>query len=107
MRWSFLAGAALLIILLSGAAPPGGSITYVSNQARKAAVVTPSDSTVIDPPTNAIFISNATACNIAVKLADDTAAVTLSNAQVGQLLPIQAKAIMATGTSCTGIIALY
>lgn len=99
--------AAVALIILAGAAPPGGSITYVSNQARKAAVITKSDSTVLDPPTNALFVADGAACNLAVKLIDDTAAVTLANVQIGQIIPVAAKSVMSTNTTCTSIIALY
>ena len=78
----------------------------VRNQAIAAASITPSDSTNITP-TAAIFIGDAAACNVALKLQKDSAAHTFTNVQSGSILPVRAIIVLSTGTTCTTIIALY
>ena len=86
------------------AGPPG----EVINQARKALAVTPSDTVDLTlGPTRGLYNGGAAACAIAVILADDTAAVTLSNVAAGSFMPIRAKRVMATNTVCTGIVGLW
>lgn len=94
----------------------GGSAAYavnvaprgqgVLNQGIAAVAVTPNDSTVLIP-TRALYIGDAAACNVAVILVNDTAAVTFPNVQVGQFLPLTATKVMSTNTTCTVIKALY
>ncbi len=100
-----VAGAAL-------AAPPddgasAGVRTWTLNQARMAATITPSNSADLAlKPTRAIWIGDASACAIAVRMADDgSTAHTFNNAQ--GLLPIEVNRVLVTGTSCTDILALY
>jgi hypothetical protein len=96
-------------MLLPGAAwgqagPPG----EVINQARKALAITPSDATPLAlGPTRGVYIGAAAACALAVILADDTAAVTFSAVPSGTFLPIRAKTVMATNTTCTAIVGLW
>ena len=45
--------------------------------------------------------------NVAVIAEDDTSAVTITGLQAGQFVPVRAKQILATGTTATGIVALY
>lgn len=91
-------------LALAQAGPPG----EVINQARKALAITPSDTVDLTlGPTRGVYNGAAAACAIAVILADDTAAVTLSGVPSGTFLPIRAKRVMATNTTCTGIVGLW
>ena len=109
MRHSLYIGAALMMMWLPAAAwgqagPPG----EVINQARAARAVTPSDSADLAlGPTRGLYNGGAAACAIAVILADDSSAVTLSNVPAGAFMPIRAKRVMATNTACTGIVGLW
>jgi hypothetical protein len=78
----------------------------VFNQGIQSATITPSDTTVI-VGTRALYNGTATACNIAVKLTKDTTAVTFSNVQPGEFMPLQAVVIMNTNTTCTSIVAVW
>src|SRR6476646_6676423 len=98
---------ALLCLAYFGAraqAPPAG--VGVLNQALGARAVTKSDTTVIQT-TRALFIGDAAACNIALILSGDSAAVTFSNVQPGEVLPFSAFKVMSTNTTCATIVALY
>jgi hypothetical protein len=90
----------------SGPFPPGGQPTL--NQASQFVADTPSDTTIL-VPTRGLFIGNSTACNIAVVGAQgiSPSAVTLSNVNAGQILPFSVVKVMATNTTCTGIVLLY
>lgn len=65
--------------------------------------VVPSNDEDLEYVTNGIIASGAGTISIIAR--DDTAAVTVPIA-AGQLLPIRAKRIRATGTTATGIVAL-
>lgn len=69
-----------------------------------AAVVVPSDTTVIN--CRAIYVGGAG--NVAIKPTGSSAAVTLTAPPVGTILPIQIDGgqIMATGTTATLLVAL-
>jgi len=122
MRHSLYLGAPLLLGLLMVVGLPIGALFLpipaahgqvgppgeVINQARKMLAVTPSDTVdLVLGPTRFVYNSNATPCNIAAILADDTAAVTLTAVPIGTTLPIRAKRIMATNTTCTAIIGMW
>lgn len=64
--------------------------------------VTPSDSTVL-ATSRALYIG--TGGNITVE--DINAIVTYVNVPSGYILPVQVKAVRATGTTATNIVALY
>jgi hypothetical protein len=65
--------------------------------------ITKSDSTVYDPPLDAIFVGGAG--NVAlVDLAGNT--VTITGVIAGQILPIGASKIMSTNTTATNICGL-
>lgn len=68
-----------------------------------AAVVTPSDSTII-PVTRALYVG--TSGNLAVIMADGSAAITFSNVPVG-VFPVQVQKVMSTNTTAGNIVALY
>lgn len=78
----------------------------VFNQAIASQAVTPSDSTTYTTPNHGIYMGKSAACDVALKLANDTAAVTFKNVQIGQLLPFSVKSIMSTNTTCTDIVFL-
>ena len=86
-------------------APP---LNPVTDNVNTSAAITPSDTTLLPlRPTKAIFNGNATACNVVMRLAQDTASVTWSNVQPGSWLPVAAIQVYQTGTSCTGLVATY
>lgn len=88
------------------AGPPG----EVINSARKTAAITPSDTVdLVLGPTRFVYVSQAAACNLAVILADDSAAVTLAvpAGSANAFLPIRAKRVMATNTTCTPIMGMW
>ena len=45
--------------------------------------------------------------NVAVLAEDDLAAVTLLGATAGQIIPIRARRVFATGTTAASIVAIY
>jgi len=98
----------VLFIILGFAAEAGPPPTSPTNQAWKA-VIAATSNTVNLPGgvTVGIYIGDATACNIAVILANDTSAVTFTNVQSGAIIPFRVKRVMVTNTNCTSIIALY
>jgi hypothetical protein len=71
--------------------------------ARHAAAVTPSDGTVLN--CRAVYVGGAG--NVAVTLADDSAAVTFTAVAAGTLLPLYCKKVMSTNTTATAIVALF
>lgn len=104
MTWRVLA---FLLALLGPAAAqtiPAGEA--VLNQGLASAAVTPSN-TVFLIPTRFIFIGQATACNVALRLDRDSAAVTWTDVQAGEILPVAAIQVLSTGTTCTGIVAVW
>ena len=88
---------------------PGGysQVCESINQARRAAALSPSDSTVLTTPTRAITIGDAAACSIRVLMVDDSSPVTLPNRQPGLDYSYSITRLYATGTTCTSVIALY
>lgn len=70
----------------------------------RGAAVTASDATIL-PVTRALYIGGAG--DVAVIFAGDTAAVTLSGAQAGSILPVQVTRVMSTNTTATNIVALW
>jgi hypothetical protein len=103
-------GAALLLALVPAAARAQvvGPPAEVINQATRAAAITPADNTPLAlGATRGIYIGAAAACAIAVILRDDTVAVTFAAVPSGNFMPIRAKVVMATNTTCTGIVGLW
>jgi hypothetical protein len=88
------------------AGPPG----EVISSARVQRAITPADNVPLAlGPTRYVYISQAAACTLAVILADDTAALTLSvpAALAVPFMPLRAKVVMATGTTCTPVVGLW
>ncbi len=103
-----VAAALTALWLLTGQALAQGQPVSPTNQAAKARAVTPSDTVNLpDGTALGIFIGNPVACNIAMILEKDSAAVTWSNVQSGSVLPARAKRVMSANTNCSGIVALY
>jgi hypothetical protein len=88
---------------MGGNTQMSGRSTDVAGAFRGVAV-TPGDSTTL-PATRGLWIGGAG--NVAVVFAGDTAAVTLSGATAGSLIPIQVTKVMSTNTTATSIVALY
>lgn len=75
----------------------------VMGPARKLLAVTPHDTNELDLLPNALsFGADGTVSIIAQ---DDTAPVTVT-VKAGQILPVRARIVRATGTTATGIVAL-
>ncbi len=73
--------------------------------ATRAAAVTPHDTNELDCVTRGIFVG--TGGDLAVVMADDSAAVTFTNVPNGTILPIRVKQVLDTGTDADDILALY
>lgn len=79
--------------------PPG-----LTNPASRAVAVTPSDSVDLVAASRGIWVG--TGGNLAVITAGgDT--VTVPNVQDGTLVPIRASRVLATGTTATGLVAMW
>lgn len=105
---SFISILLLTLLTIGSALAQNEAKPYsVSNQGWFATAVTPNDSVNLTrTPTKALYIGNATACNIAVILQNDTVAVTFLNVQSGSFLPLKVKRVMLTNTNCSNIVAL-
>jgi hypothetical protein len=68
--------------------------------------VTPSDTTLFDPPIRYLWVG-ATGGDVAVQLAGDTTAVTLTAVPAGTMLQLCAVRVMDTDTTAPDIVALY
>lgn len=76
----------------------------VNASARRAVVITPSDTVdIATVPRGGLFVG--TEGDIVVIMADDTASVTFKSA-VG-FIPLMVKRVLATGTTAQDIVALY
>lgn len=86
---------------------PGESITESTAGIRRAAAVTPSDSTDLASITRGIYIGGAG--NIAVIFAEDAdgAPVTLTGLATGVWHPMQVRRVMSTNSTATLILAGY
>jgi hypothetical protein len=102
-----LAGAVVLSVALSSAAlaqnPPYGTRTI--NQVSQFRALTPGSGTLI--ATKGLYVGDATACDIAVRGAQDSSAVTLHNVQSGAIYPFSVNQLLVSGTTCTSVFGLY
>jgi hypothetical protein len=100
--------ALITLLLLPTAAlaqtPAQGSLTL--NQCSQFRALTKSD-TATFTPTRGLQIGDASACNIAIIGAQDTAAVTIANVQTGQILPFAVTKLMSTNTTCAAVTACW
>jgi hypothetical protein len=78
--------------------------TTLSTPARDGAAVTPSDSSDLSVVPRAIYVG--VAGSIAAIMAGGQS-VTLQNVAAGSLLPIRVARISATGTTASGLVALW
>ena len=83
--------------------PPNGQRTI--NQVSQIRALTPGSGTFV--ATKGFYIGDATACNVAVKGAQDASAVTLLNVQSGSIYPFSIIQLLTSGTSCTSVFGLY
>jgi hypothetical protein len=72
--------------------------------AKSLRAVTPNDTNELEYVAKALFIG--TGGTLSLIAQEDTAAVTLANVAAGQIVPVRAKIVRATGTTATGIVAL-
>ena len=79
-------------------------MSHVSDPARNAATVTPSDATVLATPTRALYIGGTGA--LTVRMWGSQNNITFSAVPVG-IFPLQVDKILATGTAATNIVALW
>lgn len=77
-------------------------IDAVSAPALGAVEVTPSDATDLSPTARALYVGGAGTLEVIMQSGDT---VTFTNAE--GVLPIRVKRVLATGTTATGIVALY
>ncbi len=78
------------------------------NSASSALAVTPHDSNEVVSNgfyPRALYVGGGG--TLVLRLADDTANVTLVGVPAGAVLDVQAKLVLATGTTATGIVALF
>ena len=80
-----------------------GAIT--TNQAKYATAITPSDSTDLTYSTSGLYVGGGG--DIKVLFEGDTVPVTLNAVAAGVTHPWHIKRVYATGTTATGLIALY
>jgi hypothetical protein len=76
-----------------------------SAPAVKAVSVTAADSDLATVPCRAVYVG--TGGNVALMLADDSAAVIFTNVPDGTLLPFACKQIRSTSTTASGLVAVY
>jgi hypothetical protein len=67
--------------------------------------ITPSDTTELPFVTRAIYVGGSG--DLTVRLAGDTAQVTLKAVAVGTMLPIRVRQVYVTGTGATLLVGLY
>ncbi|MCB2128040.1 MAG: hypothetical protein KDE03_02905 [Rhodobacteraceae bacterium] len=78
--------------------------TSLTAPARDALAVTPNDATDLSILPRALFVGQTG--NVSARLAGG-GTVVFQNVQAGSLLPVRALGINATGTTATGIVALW
>ena len=108
---AFILGAAPSLAAPADDGQTAGSRTWTLNQGRSFVTVTPSDSADLAiAPTRGILTSGTStgaACVLVARGADDgTTNITMTIAP-GIAHPFQLKRILATSTTCTGIVAIY
>jgi hypothetical protein len=71
--------------------------------AKRAVAVTPTDALLI-PATRALYVG--TGGTLVVRMAEDDATATFTNVAAG-IFPVQVVEVLSTGTTASGILALY
>lgn len=67
--------------------------------------VTPSDTTVYDPPLRGIYIGSEG--DVAIVSENGVAPVIFKNVPVAMILPVKARQVMSTGTDASELVGLY
>lgn len=80
------------------------TVDIVSNPARGLAPVVPADGAELAKIPKALFVGSGG--DLRLRCIEDDAPVTLKNVGNGQILPVRAVQVYATGTSATDIVAL-
>src|SRR5258706_5288099 len=117
MRFVFAAFFSFWIGVALGAPADDGQIagarTWILDQPRLGVAITPDDANDLAiAPTRFLYtagvVTTGAACVIVVRLADGgTTNLTFSFFAPGVLHRMEVKRVLATGTTCTGILALY
>lgn len=79
-------------------------VSHDINSATGSVTVTPSDSTVYDPPSRALYVG--VTGNLAVRMAGDLSTPIYINVQGGSMLSYCVDKVLSTGTTATDIILL-
>lgn len=82
-----------------------GTVNDSIASANFGAAVTKSDATVLDPPTRGIYVGGAG--DVAVRFASGQNSVTIPSVPAGTILPIAVDKVLSTGTTATGMVALW
>lgn len=96
----------VLLLLLLVAGGPAWAQQQTLNQSTAWAAISPSDTVKLNPLPKALFIGNATACDLVLTANGASSSVTFSNVPSGAILPMRPAYVNAS-TGCTGIVALY
>lgn len=76
----------------------------LESPAEGAAEITPDDSTDLTQPSRALYVG--TGGDVAVQMIDGTSA-TFAGVAGGSFLPLRVDRVLATGTTASGIVAIY
>jgi hypothetical protein len=94
----------------ASADPLNTNASSAATPARQAAAVTPSDSTDLTTYAKALFIGTVSGGSTVVVLPvrnADGSTVTLKGLSAGQIVPIQVRRVLSTGTTAADIVALF
>lgn len=72
--------------------------------AKSLRAITPHDTNELAFVAKALYVGGGG--NISIVAQEDTAPITLTGVVAGQIIPVRAKIVRATGTTATGIVAL-
>ena len=81
-----------------------GNIDTASNPARGLALVAPADGAELSQVPKALFVGSGG--DLRVRCIEDEAPITLKNVGNGQILPVRAIQVYASGTTAADIVAL-
>ena len=84
--------------------PKAATTVYSDANYTDGSAVTPSDSTVLSPPFRGLYVA---ATGVVVVTTLGGTDVTFTGVPAGSILPIVGTKVRATGTTATGIVALY
>jgi len=81
------------------------AVSDLSSPATSAAAVVPSDTTDLDRVARSLYV--AVGGDLRLLLAEDTAPVSFAGVPAGAVLPVVVRRVLATGTTASGVVALY